>query len=647
MNGKPFRIAAAGLGTALVASIVAGVSHFRTESRLLARSERSSIPAATLAAVNPPPERPAPVERPAPRRTDPGIASTLPPLAAGEVVASTISAARPDKDPPARPALSVVSNLRRKKEFVELPPPPEFLDEPDPTEQLVATPLPVRELDRTADPRLFDEIAGLRREFEWAAQQQRLERELERDRHARELAAISTDHRLAALQSSIEELKASQLDRRIAALPTAPPLPVLERRVPQVAEEPAFALPPAADNRVMSQPSAEEGRFDFRYDNKTLCEVLADIGERGAMNLVVSPDVGGLLTAAWKSVTPQEALEAVRLAHDLSVEPKGAFLLVSTSREARGRAETSKNTLVQMFRPLYISGRDLRSLIEPLLTPGIGRIAVTEPQALHERAAPAGGADSLAQPDAVIVVDYPEVIDVVTRTIAEVDVPAPHVELEATILDVLLSGRVKHGVGSLIASGEFSRRPGFVRLDDPQATLPCDSCCQTCDYSSSEMVDRLKLWTDVKLVSTARLLVLNKQPAALEVGSETICLLPTGMTAPSAAMDGGMRLFVRPFVSADHLVRLEVSPEALTSRTQPMNTRRETFASVATNVAVPNGGSLVLAGLSVDQSVAPSALFQGFGRLKRKHRDEADRAVRRELVIMITPRVVPACGPVE
>ena len=242
---------------------------------------------------------------------------------------------------------------------------------------------------------------------------------------------------------------------------------------------------------------------------------------------------------------------------------------------------------------------------------------------------------------------WAQVIEVVTRTIAEVDVPAPHVELEATILDVQLSGRVKDGVGALIANGEFSNRPGFASLDDPQMTMPCDSCCQTCDMSCSEVVEKLKLWTDVKLVSNARLLVLNKQPAELHVGSESFGLTPYGRTVPTAAVDGGMRLCVRPFVSADHLVRLEVSPEAITSRSQPMNTRRDTFASVATNVAVANGGSLVIAGLNVDQSVAPSAIFESFGRLRKKHRDTPDRAVRREIVIMVTPRIVQDCGPMS
>jgi type II secretory pathway component GspD/PulD (secretin) len=164
--------------------------------------------------------------------------------------------------------------------------------------------------------------------------------------------------------------------------------------------------------------------------------------------------------------------------------------------------------------------------------------------------------------------------------------------------------------------------------------------------SCSEVVEKLRLWTDVKLVSNARLLVLNKQPAELQVGSESLALRPHGATMPTAAVDGGMRLCVRPFVSADHLVRLEVAPEAITSRSQPMNTRRETFASVATNVAVPNGGSLVIAGLNVDQSVAPSAIFESFGRLRKKHRDFPDRATRREIVIMVTPRVIQDCRPV-
>ena len=629
MDGRPFRIAAAGLGTALIASIVAGVSHFRTESRLLAQSQAVSIPADSISiALSPAPD-----------------ALTVPAWKADEAVANTL----PDRSGRShRPGASVASTVRRKKEFVELPPPPEFLDEPEQAAPIAAAPRHVRSLDTTTDQRLLAELTSLRREFEQATRHQRLEHELERDRHARELAAVATEHRLAELKAELDEMKASQLDRRVAMLQTEPPPPLFDRPLPPAEAPPETPAPAPFEPQPQPAPAVEAsdsnspGHFDFHFEKVHLHAALAHVGQRGAMNLVVSPEVTGEITAAWKNITPHEALEAIRLAHGLTVQPQGTFVLISNAKDEKGRSQTSKNTLVQMFRPLYISGRDLLPLIEPLLTPDIGRISVTPPQSTNESGR-VGGGDSLAQPDALIVVDFPEVIEVVERTIAEIDVPAPHVELEATVLDIQLSGRVKNGVAALIASGEFSTRPGFVSLDDPRP-IPCDSCCQTCDMSCADVVEKLKLWTDVKLVSNARLLVLNKQPAELSVGSESVCLLPHGGTMPTAAVDGGMRLFVRPFVSADHLVRLEVSPEAVTSRSQPMNTRRGTFASVATNVAVPNGGSLVIAGLNVDQSVAPSAIFQGLGRLRKKHKDEADRAVRCEIVIMISPRVVQDCA---
>ena len=629
MDGRPFRIAAAGLGTALIASIVAGVSHFRTESRLLARSQAISIPAGSISIAAAPAPNVVPL--------------TVQAWKADEAVANTL----PDRSVRShRPGANVASTVRRKKEFVELPPPPEFLDEPEQAASLAAAPRPVRTLETAADQRLLAELTSLRREFEQATRHQRLEHELERDRHARELAVLSTEHRLAELKAELDAVKASQLDRRVAMLQTESTPPLFDRPLPPAeapSESPAPVEPqpepaPAAEASDSNSP----GHFDFHFEKVHLHAALAHVGQCGAMNLVVSPEVTGEITAAWKNITPHEALEAIRLAHGLTVEPQGTFVLISNTKDEKGRSQTSRNTLVQMFRPLYISGRDLLPLIEPLLTPDIGRISVTRPQSMTEDGR-VGGGDSLAQPDALIVVDFPEVIEVVERTIAEIDVPAPHVELEATVLDIQLSGRVKNGVASLIASGEFSTRPGFVSLDDPRP-IPCDSCCQTCDMSCADVVEKLKLWTDVKLVSNARLLVLNKQPAELCVGSESVCLLPHGGTMPTAAVDGGMRLFVRPFVSADHLVRLEVSPEAVTSRSQPMNTRRGTFASVATNVAVPNGGSLVIAGLNVDQSVASSATFQGLGRLRNNHKHEADRAVRREIVIMISPRVVQDCA---
>jgi len=101
MDGRPFRIAAAGLGTALIASIVAGVSHFRTESRLLAQSQAVSIPADSISiALSPAPD-----------------ALTVPAWKADEAVANTL----PDRSGRShRPGASVASTVRRKKEFVEL-----------------------------------------------------------------------------------------------------------------------------------------------------------------------------------------------------------------------------------------------------------------------------------------------------------------------------------------------------------------------------------------------------------------------------------------------------------------------------------------------------------------------------------------------
>jgi len=648
MNGRPFRIAAAGLGAALIASIVAGLSHFRIESRLLARSIRLPVSSATYAlASRSPSVLPTPVEHSATPSTLAGPPPAVE-MSARELVAQTMPEREVFSRGPSRSGTTVVSNLRRKKEFVELPPPPEFLDEPT-TDLAVVPPLPVRSLETVTDPRLLAEISSLKSELERLGQQQRLEREVERDRHARELAGVATEHRLAELKASIEELKASHADRRVAMLQDEPAPPVFERAIPQPPPEaaPPVAEAPVGDATVRIVESSTANHFDFHFDAANLQVALARIGEQGAMNVVISPEIAGMVTASWKNVTARESLEAVCLAHGLTVQAKGGFLLVSKPKTPPAEAEPAKKTVAQMFRPLYISGRDIRPVIEPLLTPKVGRVSVTLPQSTGEARRMPGGADSLSQPDAVMVVDYPEVIELVARTISELDVPAPHVELEATILDVQLSGRVKDGVGSLIANGEFSHRPGFVSLDDTPFTMPYDSCCQTCDMSCSQVVEKLRLWTDVKIVSSARLLVLNKQPAELQVGSESLAILPHGGTMSTATVDGGMRLFVRPFVSADHLVRLEVAPEAITSRSQPMNTRRETFASVATNVAVPSGGSLVIAGLNVDQSVAPSAIFQGFGRLKKKHKDEADRAVRREIVIMITPRVVQGCPPLQ
>lgn len=63
-------------------------------------------------------------------------------------------------------------------------------------------------------------------------------------------------------------------------------------------------------------------------------------------------------------------------------------------------------------------------------------------------------------------------------------------------------------------------------------------------------------------------------------------------------------------------------------------------ASVRTNVAIPDCGTLVIAGLNVEETAAPArSILKPWERLRGKAKDR-EGVVRREVVVMISARIL-------
>src|SRR5262249_54918742 len=117
----------------------------------------------------------------------------------------------------------------------------------------------------------------------------------------------------------------------------------------------------------------------------------------------------------------------------------------------------------------------------------------------------------------------------------------------------------------------------------------------------------------VDVLASPRLLVLNKQLAELQLGDRlgysTLSQSIVATAQQIQFMNVGTLLRVRPFVSNDGMVRMEVHPER--SRGSIVNNVPQASTSeITTNVIVPDGTTLVIGGLmdsevELDQSGIP------------------------------------------
>src|SRR5579872_7100641 len=131
-----------------------------------------------------------------------------------------------------------------------------------------------------------------------------------------------------------------------------------------------------------------------------------------------------------------------------SKSPEAANGPSTTGNSAKNDAADHKKrprAVTKIYRPQYLSGSALESLVEPLLTNDIGKAGAAD-AAIDESAAGAYGDSSPAPRNTLVVHDFPDVLRKVELLIDELDIPPQKVIIEATVLTVRLSGGMPHGI---------------------------------------------------------------------------------------------------------------------------------------------------------------------------------------------------------
>lgn len=166
---------------------------------------------------------------------------------------------------------------------------------------------------------------------------------------------------------------------------------------------------------------------------------------------------------------------------------------------------------------------------------------------------------------------------------------------------------------------------------------------------------------NAEILSRPSILARNNQPATISLGqqvpvvSSTTFNNVTGQINNVTYQNVGIILRVTPFISADGMVEMIVSPEtsALADRSIWVPISRDASAPVInsrvadTVVVVPDGQTVVIGGLmQTQQNVSESKIpllgdIPGLGNLfKRKQKSNA----KTELMIFLTPHVIPAAS---
>ncbi len=502
-----------------------------------------------------------------------------------------------------------------------------------------------------------------------------------------QLAQAQTDQKTNDVQKAIDTLQqiqeskqTEQIEKLLQQLKDAQPNaadpakllePKSDTPKPTVPSEPLAEDRKADDNKPGSMQfkpaEGHQDRFDnIDFDDVDISKALAALGQLSGMNILVGRGVSGRVPAAnLQNVTAEEALDAITKSLGYVYEREGNFVFVWTATDSLARKQAARKTVSKVFRPRYVSVKDLQMLITPMLSKPAGLIAVTTPTevGLEESRTKVGG-NSLAQTDALLIVDYPEVIAEVEYILADIDVPPSQVVIEAMILSVKLTDSMKLGVNFALLNGsnkqlvttgsgtQLNSNVGFNK--DTLLPIAGDFVASTAGLKYgfingdlAGFVEALETLAETSVVASPSVRVLNKQKAELIIGQrlgyKTTTFNGTQSIENINFLEVGTKLLLRPFVTQDGLVRMEIHPERSDGTINDAGLPQSRTTEVTSNVMIRDGSTIVVGGLIEEQANQAQSRVPGLGALPvvgNLFKNKSNDTTRTELIVLITPRII-------
>lgn len=420
---------------------------------------------------------------------------------------------------------------------------------------------------------------------------------------------------------------------------------------------------------------------DLAVKDAELAQVLQMLSLQSRKNIIASKNVSGTVTANLYDVTFAEALDAILSVNGYTWEERANFIYVYTTEEWEIMREAERTTESRIFTLDHLSATTAIEMITPFLSDSGKAAAQGDVESGFAPDSSDGGANEYAYAVRVVVNDFPENVAKIAEILAQLDEKPDQVQIEATILQTQLDESNAFGidisvVGSLNFAdiitpinpvrdllrgnnGGFVPNPNNLPAGAGQSTVgntpgPGGLKVGVISNDISVFLRVLNEVTDSVILARPKITVLNRQRAEVLVGARIGYLssttTQTTTTQTVEFLDTGVHLILRPFISKDGTIRMELSPSVSEASLRTVTDSGgaqvtipdEITNQVTTNVRVHDGQTLVLGGLfreSTQVSRRQVPILGDIPVLGGLFRGQDDTVNRKEVIFLITPTI--------
>lgn len=263
--------------------------------------------------------------------------------------------------------------------------------------------------------------------------------------------------------------------------------------------------------------------------------------------------------------------------------------------------------------------------------------------------------------NSILIYARPDQQSVIEQAIIALDRPSAQVAIEATIAEVTLTNDLRYGVQFFLKSQDLGlgdddgsiglfRDVGAAAID---RVLPGFNLLLGPESDPRVIIDALRGVTEVKVLSSPSVVVLDNRTASLLVGDEVPVVTRTAQTIddPDAPIvnnvefrNTGVILNVLPRITANGTINLLIEQEiSSVARGSPALTPTISQRKVNSTVSVASGQTVLLGGLISENQTKGRDGIPILGDapiIGDLFRTNTNRATRTELIVLIRPQII-------
>lgn len=398
--------------------------------------------------------------------------------------------------------------------------------------------------------------------------------------------------------------------------------------------------------------SQADNEISLVLDDVPVTQVLQTLAENQNVNLMVAPGVEGVLSLNLVNVPWKQAFQLILNSAELSQQREGNVIQIfpkARLREQRALAAEQRNQqaldqplLYQVFTPRHA---DVEALSTSLTSGGNKLLSAQGNITIDKRT------------NRLIVRDNKRVLKQIAEWIAQMDWPIGQVEISAHIVtinqDKLRELGVKWSAAEQTAQGKRYQPSGIsAALSVGNATTKLGFNIARIDGRILEFeLSALEQQQQLEIIASPRLMAAHQQPASIKQGTEIPYQVASGERGATAIQfkEAVLGMEVTPTIQAHGNIRLKLRISQNMPGRSIQQADGEVLAidkqEIETVVAVKDGETLALGGIFQQHRKGSRDSVPVLGAiplLGGLFRHDAKNQQRRELVVFITPRVIPA-----